>query len=57
MGYYEQIGVENREYREKRARMHPLRRNVMDLLSMVFLFTASIALWVITLSPIWMVFW
>ncbi len=26
MGYYEQIGEENRKHREKRAAMHPLRR-------------------------------
>ncbi|MEM8652884.1 MAG: hypothetical protein AAGF54_20345, partial [Pseudomonadota bacterium] len=57
MGYYEQIGVENRRYREKRAAMHPLRRRVMDVLETVFFFTASLVLWVIMLSPIWLVFW
>ncbi|MEO1142872.1 MAG: hypothetical protein AAFW66_11105 [Pseudomonadota bacterium] len=57
MGYYEQIGVENRRYREKRAGLQPLRRRVMDVLETVFFFTASFVLWVIMLSPIWLVFW
>ena len=53
MGYWEQIGEENRKYREKRAAMHPLRRKMTDGLGAVFLFTISIALWVIMFAPLW----
>ena len=56
MGYYEQIGEENRKYREKRAAMHPLRRKLSDGLRTALIIVASIALWAIMLSPLWLLF-
>ena len=56
MGYYEQIGEENRKHREKRAAMHPLRRKISDRLGTAFIIVASIALWAIMLSPLWLWF-
>ena len=56
MGYYEQIGEENRKHHRKRAAMHPLRRKVSDALGIAFIIVASIALWAIMLSPLWLMF-
>lgn len=54
MGYYEQIGEANREYRRKRAAMHPIRRRLGDALANAAVFGLSIALWVLLLSPLWL---
>ncbi|MEM9332798.1 MAG: hypothetical protein AAGA53_15855 [Pseudomonadota bacterium] len=56
MGYWEQIGEENRKHREQRARMHPLRLKITDFLEMVLIYGASIVLWVMLLTPIWLFF-
>ena len=56
MGYYEQIGEENRKHRERRAAMHPLRRKLMDGFGVAFIILANIALWAIMLSPLWLTF-
>ena len=55
MGYNEQIGEENRKHREKRAAMHSLQRKLADGLGTAFIIVASIALWAIMLSPLWLV--
>jgi hypothetical protein len=55
MGYWEQVGEENRKRREKRAAMHPLRKKLTDALGTTSVFSASLALWAIVLAPI--VFW
>ncbi len=56
MGYWEQIGEENRKHQEKRNAMHPLLRKVKDLSTNVLLVAISILLWAITLAPIWLLF-
>ncbi|MEP0518860.1 MAG: hypothetical protein ABJD06_01850 [Hyphomicrobiales bacterium] len=53
VGYWDQIGEENRKYREKRAAMHPLRRGFSDRLVVAFFIIVSIALWAIMLAPLW----
>jgi hypothetical protein len=53
MGYYEQIGKANREYRRGRAAMHPLRRKLGNAMINAVVYTISFALWVLLLSPLW----
>ena len=55
MGYWEQVGKENRKRREKRAAMNPLRRKLCDALGTTFVFATSFAFWAIVLASI--VFW
>jgi len=56
MGYWEQIGEENRKHRKKRAAMHPLRWKLSDALGTAFVIVASITLWAIMFSPFWLLF-
>lgn len=52
MGYWEQIGEENRRYRERRARMHPRQRAIRDAIGYALLAAACTALWAQTLAPL-----
>jgi hypothetical protein len=52
MGYYEQIGSDNRRYREERAR-HPLRYKLIDTCFNGFVIIASLLIWTFLLSPLW----
>jgi hypothetical protein len=54
MGYYEQIGEANREYRRRRAAMHPLRRRLGDVFWKTIIYGASLLLWLVMLSPVWL---
>jgi hypothetical protein len=54
MSYYQQIGEANREYRRRRAAMHPLRRRLGDALVNAAVIAFSIAMWVSLLSPLWL---
>lgn len=53
MGYNEQIGVANRLYRERRARMSPARRRFTDFATNTAWVIAGIAAWAMLLSPLW----
>lgn len=52
MGYWEQIGEENRRHRERRARMPPRQRAIRDAVGYALLVAACIALWAQILAPI-----
>lgn len=51
MGYPENIRAANRRYRERRERMHPLHRAIVDALSGAALLAATIAFWAAMLAP------
>lgn len=51
MGYPENIKAANRRYRERRERMHPLHRAIMDAASNTALLLTSLALWAGMLAP------
>jgi len=53
MGYYEQIGVANREHAERLAAMKPWQRAIRKGGLAAILIIASAALWALYLSPIW----
>lgn len=56
MAYQEQIGVENRRWRERRTRMHPLRRVIQDVVFTAAITVAGLALWALSLAPIIAIF-
>jgi hypothetical protein len=54
MGYYEQIGKWNRQYAKERTAMHPLRRKLSDAFWNGVIIVATILIWAILLSPLWL---
>jgi hypothetical protein len=53
MGYWEQIGEENRAWRARRARMHPFRRALGDVLTYAFVIAGTVFLYAMMLAPLW----
>lgn len=52
MGYWEQIGEENRRHRERLARMHPLQRKIRSVAGYTLLVVATVALWAVMFTPL-----
>ncbi|GGB09258.1 hypothetical protein GCM10011491_41530 [Brucella endophytica] len=51
MGYWEQTGVANLRYEQKRAAMHPFRRVLQDALKSFALVVVASAVWLLIFFP------
>jgi hypothetical protein len=54
MGYYENIRESNRQHAAERATMHPLKRKLHDIFWNCVIWSLTIVLWLILLSPLWL---
>jgi len=52
MAYQESIKVANRHHRERRERMHPLRRAIVDAATAVAIIAFCLAFWAAALAPL-----
>lgn len=57
MGYYEQIGVENKRHRERLEKMNPIERKTRAIFGNILIWGFALLYWAATLAPIWVPIW